>query len=63
MNAHECKQGIDGVQRSASLASSVLAMLSIAIGVHHVWRHRGKTEARLEDAVSRPFIPGAPSSV
>jgi len=42
--------GIDGVQRSASLASSILAMTSIVVGVHHIWRHRGKTDANLEDA-------------
>jgi len=45
--------GIDGVQRTASLASSLFAMTSIVVGVHHVWRHRQKVSAESDEAVSR----------
>ncbi|KAG1807277.1 uncharacterized protein BJ212DRAFT_1303502 [Suillus subaureus] len=44
--------GIDALQKTASLASSLFAMMSITVGVHHVWRHRGKVDALYQDAAS-----------
>ncbi|KAL6307096.1 hypothetical protein BKA93DRAFT_728061 [Sparassis latifolia] len=44
-------QGIDGVQKTASLASAIFSVLSVLIGVHHVWRHRGKVNTDIIDAV------------
>ncbi|KAH7923628.1 hypothetical protein BV22DRAFT_1036108 [Leucogyrophana mollusca] len=43
---------INALQRTASLASSLFAMMSIAVGVHHVWRHRSKVDAEYKDADS-----------
>ncbi|KIM75256.1 hypothetical protein PILCRDRAFT_684143 [Piloderma croceum F 1598] len=42
--------GINGLQRTASLASSLFAMTSIVVGVHHVWQHRQKGSAEPEEA-------------
>jgi fatty-acid desaturase len=44
-------KGIDALQKTASLASSLFAMMSITVGVHHVWRHRSKVDALYQDAV------------
>ncbi|PCH40721.1 hypothetical protein WOLCODRAFT_162483 [Wolfiporia cocos MD-104 SS10] len=33
---------INNLQRTASLASTIFALLSVATGVRHVWHHRGK---------------------
>lgn len=41
---------ITSLQRTASLASTIFSILSIAAGVHHVWQHRAKTEADLDEA-------------
>ncbi|KII94578.1 hypothetical protein PLICRDRAFT_47611 [Plicaturopsis crispa FD-325 SS-3] len=41
---------VDGLQRTASLASSLFAITSIATGVHHVWQHRGRVDVEFEDA-------------
>jgi hypothetical protein len=32
-------------------------MLSLVIGVHHVWRHRRRADADEEDAVRRLLLP------
>lgn len=44
--------GIDALQKTASLASSLFAMMSITVGVHHVWQHRSKVDAPHQDAES-----------
>ncbi|OAX37450.1 hypothetical protein K503DRAFT_866861 [Rhizopogon vinicolor AM-OR11-026] len=44
--------GINALQKTASLSSSLFAMMSIIVGVHHVWRHRGKVDALYQDADS-----------
>ncbi|KAG1857436.1 hypothetical protein F4604DRAFT_1931390 [Suillus subluteus] len=44
--------GIDALQKTASLASSLFAMMSIAVEVHHVWRHCGKVDTLHQDAAS-----------
>ncbi|KAJ7330311.1 hypothetical protein DFH08DRAFT_1022444 [Mycena albidolilacea] len=42
--------GASGIQRSASLVSSICATISLITGVHHVWQHREKTDTEREDA-------------
>ncbi|KAF8886978.1 hypothetical protein BD779DRAFT_544492 [Infundibulicybe gibba] len=42
--------GINSLQRTASLASSLLSMTSIVTGLHHVWQHRERTEADNDEA-------------
>lgn len=44
-------QDITSVQRTASLASTVFSVLSVATGVHHTWQHRNKLDASHADAV------------
>ncbi|THG94799.1 hypothetical protein EW026_g6743 [Hermanssonia centrifuga] len=46
---------ITNTQRTASLASTVFSLLSVASGVHHVWQHRTKLDASYDEAV-RAFI-------
>ncbi|CAL1699885.1 unnamed protein product [Somion occarium] len=42
--------GLNGLQRTASLCSSLFGMISIVAGVHAVWNHRSKAEASQEEA-------------
>ncbi|KAH7922559.1 hypothetical protein BV22DRAFT_1131320 [Leucogyrophana mollusca] len=35
---------VDSIQRTASLASSLFAVSSLAAGVHHVWLHKSKND-------------------
>ncbi|KAI9465737.1 hypothetical protein BJY52DRAFT_1183320 [Lactarius psammicola] len=41
---------INALAQTASLVSTLFSMLSIVIGVHHVWRHRRRADADDEDA-------------
>ncbi|OBZ70282.1 hypothetical protein A0H81_09799 [Grifola frondosa] len=41
--------GINGLQRTASLASSLFAIMSIITGLHHVWQHRSGVDASAEE--------------
>lgn len=41
---------INALSQTASLVSTLFSMLSIVIGVHHVWRHRRRADADDEDA-------------
>ncbi|KDQ51537.1 hypothetical protein JAAARDRAFT_62420 [Jaapia argillacea MUCL 33604] len=41
---------INGLQKTASLASSLFSLTSIAAGVHHVWQHRGKDAVQREES-------------
>ncbi|KAI0920763.1 hypothetical protein AcW1_005058 [Taiwanofungus camphoratus] len=43
--------GLNGLQRTASLASAVFSVLGVATGVHHVWQHRAKVNADIDEAV------------
>lgn len=45
------QQGLNGLQRTASLASAVFSVLGVATGVHHVWQHRAKVNADIDEAV------------
>ncbi|KAI0064299.1 hypothetical protein BV25DRAFT_1914504 [Artomyces pyxidatus] len=45
---------LNSLQRTASLASTLLSMLSIVIGVHHVWRHRRRVDA--EEPKARQYL-------
>ncbi|KAJ7685948.1 hypothetical protein B0H17DRAFT_1072971 [Mycena rosella] len=50
--------GITTLQRDCSLVSSLCAMASIVTGLHHVWQHRQKTDAEIEDAINYiHFLP------
>jgi len=42
---------INNLQRTASLSSAIFALLSVATGVHHVWQHRAKVSADIDEAV------------
>jgi hypothetical protein len=44
-------QNISALPQTASLCSVLFSMLSIVIGVHHVWRHRRRADADDEEAV------------
>jgi len=54
-------QNINTLAQTASLISTLFSMLSIVIGVHHVWRHRRHADAEDEDAVRRAFSPDTPT--
>ncbi|PCH40717.1 hypothetical protein WOLCODRAFT_162479 [Wolfiporia cocos MD-104 SS10] len=41
---------ISNMQKTALLVSSVFAVMSVAIGVHHIWQHRTKVDASPEEA-------------
>ncbi|OBZ70137.1 hypothetical protein A0H81_09815 [Grifola frondosa] len=43
--------GINKLQTTASLVSSVFAVLSVASGVHHIWQHRPKRNVDVIDAI------------
>ncbi|CCM00467.1 uncharacterized protein FIBRA_02500 [Fibroporia radiculosa] len=43
--------GISNLQRTASLASAILSLLSVATGVYHVWQHRPMVNADITNAV------------
>ncbi|KAJ7486970.1 hypothetical protein FB451DRAFT_1228430 [Mycena latifolia] len=50
--------GITALQRTSALVSSLCAMASIVTGLYHVWQHRDKTEAKIEDAINYiHFLP------
>lgn len=42
---------ISGLQKTASLASSIFALLSAGTGVHHVWQHRAHVNTDIMNAV------------
>ncbi|KAJ7092873.1 hypothetical protein B0H15DRAFT_164369 [Mycena belliarum] len=44
--------GITPLERALALVSSLCAMASIVTGLHHVWQHRAKTSADIEDATN-----------
>jgi len=44
-------QDISALPQTASLCSTLFSMLSIVIGVHHVWRHRRRADADDNEAV------------
>ena len=46
-------QEITKFQRTASLASTLLSLLEIVIGLYHLWKHRILANADYDDAVSR----------
>lgn len=39
-------------QRAASLASTLLSLREIVIGLYHLWRHRIRADADYDDVVS-----------
>ncbi|KAK7019630.1 hypothetical protein R3P38DRAFT_2975533 [Favolaschia claudopus] len=43
-------QTLTTLQRTPSIISSLFALTSLIIGLHHVWQHREKTEVDREDA-------------
>ncbi|KAK7038623.1 hypothetical protein R3P38DRAFT_2906754 [Favolaschia claudopus] len=45
-------QTLTNLQRTASIVSSLFALMSLIIGLHRVWQHREKTEVDREDARS-----------
>jgi len=49
-------QNIAALPQTASLCSMLFSMLSLVIGVHHVWRHRRRANATEHEAV-RAFPP------
>ncbi|KAJ3485824.1 hypothetical protein NLJ89_g11867 [Agrocybe chaxingu] len=40
---------LSGVARTSSIASTLFAIGSIVIGLHHVWKHRDQREARISE--------------
>jgi hypothetical protein len=44
-------QNINPLPQTASLCSVLFSMLSMVIGVHHVWRHRRRADADDDEAV------------
>jgi hypothetical protein len=51
------EQGITTFQRTATLASTFFSLLGIVIGLYHTWEHRIRTNADVDDLVSR--YPGS----
>jgi cadmium resistance protein CadD (predicted permease) len=47
-------QNISALPQTASLCSILFSMLSMVIGVHHVWRHRRRADADDDEAVRAP---------
>jgi hypothetical protein len=47
------EQGITTFQRTATLASTFFSLLGIVIGLYHTWEHRIRTNADVDDLVSR----------
>lgn len=41
---------ITSLQRTASLVSAIFALTSVIVGVHHVWQHRSKVNANIDEA-------------
>ncbi|KAJ3512581.1 hypothetical protein NLJ89_g3441 [Agrocybe chaxingu] len=40
---------LSGIARTSSIASTLFAIGSIVIGLHHVWKHRDQREARISE--------------
>ena len=47
------EQGITTFQRTATLASTFFSLLGIVMGLYHTWEHRIRTNADVDDLVSR----------
>ena len=51
---------VHAVERTSSLISTFLALGSIVVGLHHVWRHRVKKDTSAGQAVRNQTLDRSP---